>query len=270
MTWISERSAAAAAIVTRDWVLFRSYRVRFATQLIGAFFAITLFYYLSRIVSSTAFATPDDYFAFAIVGLVVIEVLVGTLSAVPLAVRQELVAGTLERLVASPFGAIGAVAAMLVFPFLISFVRGAIMLTFANVAFGMPVEWATVPLAIPVAFAGAVAFAPFALLIAATVLAVKQAGAGAGFAVSLIALVGGFFFPVALLPDWLEWTSEAQPFTPALDLLRNLLVGTELEGSAWGALARVIAFGIVLMPLSLWALRASVHFAQRRGTITEY
>jgi ABC-2 type transport system permease protein len=267
---IADLWTAAAAIVTRDWLLFRSYRMRFVTQIFGSLFTLVLFYYLSRIVSSSAFDTPDDYFAFAVVGLIVMEVLVGTLSAVPLAVRQELVAGTLERLVVSPFGAIGGVAAMLAFPFALAFARGVVTLTIAFLVFGMPVEWPTVPLAIPVAFAGALAFAPFALLIAAMVLAVKQAGAGTGFVVSVIALIGGFLFPVALLPDWIEWASEVQPFTPSLGLLRNLLVGTPLEGSAWGALARIVGFAIVLMPLALWVLRRSVHFAQQRGTITEY
>jgi ABC-2 type transport system permease protein len=267
---IGDRWAAALAILTRDWLVFRSYRMRFASQLLGGLFALVLFYYLSRIVSSSAFETPDEYFAFAVVGLIVMEVLVGTLSAVPVSVRQELVAGTLERLVVSPFGAVGAVASMLAFPFALSFVRGAVTLTIAWLVFGMPVQWSTAPLAIPVAFAGALAFAPFTLLMAALVLTVKQAGAGAGFVVSLVALVGGFLFPVALLPDWIEWASQVQPFTPALDLLRNLIGGTPLEGSAWGALARVVGFAIVLMPLAVWGLRKSVQFAQQRGTITEY
>jgi ABC-2 type transport system permease protein len=270
VTRIIDVWTAAVAIVTRDWVLFRSYGVRFVTELIGGLFALLLFYYLSQIVSSSAFATSGDYFAFAVVGLIVMQTLATTVTAVPIGVRQELVAGTLERLVLSPFGVVGAVTAMLAFPFLLSFVRGAVTLTISYVVFEMPVEWPTVPLAIPVALVGALAFAPFALLIAAAVLTVKQAGAGSGFVVSLIALTSGFFFPVALLPDWLEWASEVQPFTPTLNLLRNLLVGTPLEGSAWGALARVIAFALVLMPLAVWVLSASVQFAQRRGTITEY
>lgn len=270
MTRIADFWAGAVAIFTRDWVVYRSYRVRFASELAGGLFTLLLFYYLSRIVSTSFFPTPDDYFAFAVVGLIVMQTLAATLTAVPVSVRQELVAGTLERLVLSSFGIVGAVGAMLAFPFLLSFIRGAATLVIANLVFGMPVEWTTAPLAIPIALAGALAFAPFALLLTSSVITVKQAGAGAGYVVSLIALIGGFLFPVAVLPDWLEWSSEVQPFTPALDLLRYVLVGTPLEGSVWGALAKVIGFAVVLMPLALWVLRGSVHFAQRRGTITEY
>lgn len=270
MTRVIDYWIAAVAIVNRDWVLFRSYRMVAVTEIIGGLFTLLLFYYLSRIVSSEAFATPDDYFAFAVVGLIVMATLAATLTALPRMVRQELVAGTLERLVVSPFGVVGAVTAMLAFPFMFSIVRGAITLGIANLAFGMPVEWSTVPLAIPVAVAGAFAFAPFALLVTASVLTVKQAGAGTGFVVSVIALIGGFLFPVALLPDWLEWASRVQPFTPALDLLRHLLVGTPLTASAWVLLVKVIGFALVLMPIAVWVLHSAVQFAQRRGTITEY
>ncbi len=270
MTAVRELWAGGVAIATRDWLLFRSYRMRFFTQFIGGLFTVVLFYYISQIVSSSAFDSPEEYFAFVVVGLIVMEVLAGTLSAVPLAVRQELVAGTLERLVVSPFGTVAAVFSMLAFPFLLAFIRGVVTLTIATLAFGMPVVWETAPLAIPVAFVGAISFAPFTLMIAASVLTMKQAGAGTGLIMGVLALVGGFFFPVALLPDWLEWASKVQPFTPALNLLRNLLVGTPLEGSALGALARMVFFALVLMPVGVWVLRLAVRSAQRRGTITEY
>ncbi len=43
----------------------------------------------------------------------------------PRIVRQELVAGTFDRLVLSPFGAVRAVVAMTLFPLLLSFVLAA-------------------------------------------------------------------------------------------------------------------------------------------------
>ena len=56
-----------------------------------------------------------------------------------------------------------------------------------------------------------------------------------------LSLVAGVFFPVALLPNWIEWTSEVQPLTPSLDLLRHLIVGTPID-SAWWAVFRLVAF----------------------------
>jgi ABC-2 type transport system permease protein len=270
MSTVRAYSAATLGMVQRDWLLFISYRTRFLTQLLSGFFSLVLFYYVSRIVGSSVFPSPDDYFAFAVVGLVVMGVLVSTLSTLPVTLRQEMVAGTFERLVVSPFGAVGSIAAMAWFPFVYALINGVLALFFAVLVFGMHLEWSTAAFAAPVGALAALAFTPFSLLVAGAVILVKQAGAGAGFLVTGITLVGGFFFPVTLLPDWIEWASEVQPFTPALDLLRHLLVGTTLAGSTWLTVAKLVGFAVVLLPLSLVMLRLSIRTAQRRGTIIEY
>jgi len=52
-------------------------------------------------------------------------------------------------------------------------------------------------------------------------LLVKQTVMGASFIVSAISLVAGLYFPISLLPGYLRWASDVQPFTPAVDLLRH-------------------------------------------------
>jgi ABC-2 type transport system permease protein len=270
MRWVRLHAAAAAAIIERDAVIFTSYRLRFVGQTISGLFSVALFYYVSRLVDVPAFATPDDYFAFVVVGMVVLHALVSMLSALPMALRQELVAGTFERIVLSPFGAPSALTTMAVFPLAVALAQGSITLAVATLVFGMPLEPTTAALALPVALIAALAFVPFALVLAASVLAVKQAGTGAAFFVAMLSLVGGFFFPVSLLPSWIEWTAEVQPFTPALDLLRHLLVGADLDSSPAGAILKIVVFAAVLIPISAYVLNASLRFAQRRGTVIEY
>ena len=93
-----------------------------------------------------------------------------------------------------------------------------------------------------------VAFMPFAFILVALVMAFKQASSAAQFIVVGIAIVGGLYFPVAVLPGWIRWTSEVQPFTPATDLLRHLLVDTPLVHPAVVELLKLVGFIIVLLP----------------------
>src|SRR3954451_8969346 len=88
---------AAAGIVQRDAAVFASYRLRVVTQLLGSLLSLTIFFYVSRLVRVSQFPTPDDYFAFVSVGLVIFGVLTATLGSTAAAIRQELVAGTFER-----------------------------------------------------------------------------------------------------------------------------------------------------------------------------
>jgi ABC-2 type transport system permease protein len=261
---------AGAAVIKRDFKIFLSYRLRLGTLLLGVFFSLTLFYYISRLVQVPEFATHDDYYAFALIGLILLQVINSTLQTPPATLRQELVAGTFERIVLSPFGPVGGVISMLLFPFLLVLVVAACMLVFASVVFNAPVDWGTAPLAIPVACLAGFAFAPFGLLFLAGVLVVKQAFAGATWVVAGISLISGLYFPTSLLPDWIQWASDVQPFTPAVDLLRHLLVGSDLGSSAWLDVVKLLGFGAVLMPIAAWLVARAVRVSRRRGTIIEY
>jgi ABC-2 type transport system permease protein len=262
--------AGMGAVVRRDLRIAASYRLRFLTQLLTAAFTLTLFFYISRLVHVDAFGSPDAYYAFAVVGLIALQLLNAILQTPPTALRQELVAGTFERVVTSPLGPVGASLAMMVFPFLSALVTAMVMLVFAGVAFGVPVEWGTLALAVPIAAAAAMSFAAFGVLLLAVVLVAKQAVAGATFVVAGISLVAGLYFPVELLPGWIGWASEVQPFTPAVDLLRWAVVGRPLDDPALLDLARLAGAAVVLLPLSVLALERGVRAGRRRGTIIEY
>ena len=259
----------AGAIVKRDVLIFTSYRMRFLGELISAILGVTLFYYVSRLVTGGSFASSDAYFAYAVIGLAVLQVLTACLVMLPMTLRQELVAGTFERILVSAYGPVQSLLAMSVFPFLSAVVSATITIVFAAVVFGLPVSWSTVPLALPAAALGYLAFLPFAVAVTGLVFVVKQVGTGAGFLITCLSLVAGVFFPVVLLPDWIEWTSEVQPLTPAAELLRYLIVGTPIE-SPWDATLRLVAFAAVLVPLALISLRLCLRSAQRRGTVLEY
>src|SRR5581483_9613799 len=96
MTAVAAYADATVGFIKRDVTGFLSYRLRFVSQILGTFFSVTLFYYISRLIT---------------VGIAIMSTLVTSLSALPARVRQELVAGTFERIVLSPFGPVAGITA---------------------------------------------------------------------------------------------------------------------------------------------------------------
>lgn len=270
MTSLATHLSAVAGICKRDVLMFLSYRARAFTTFFSVAVSLTLFYYVSRLVSSPRVGSPDRYYAFVVVGIVIFGVLTSTLSTPVATLRAELQTGTFERLVLSPFGAVRSIASLLIFPLLLATITGVLSLAFAGIVFGLDVHWSTAPLALPLALLGAAAFAPFGLAMTALVVVFKQTNAGATFVITAITLLAGIYFPVELLPNWIQWASEVQPFTPATDLLRHVLVDTPLRESTGVALAKLAGFAIVTTPLSVMLLHAAVRRSRRRGTIIEY
>jgi ABC-2 type transport system permease protein len=257
------------AVVRRDLYIFLSYRTKLISQVLTSVFSLTLFYYVSRLVHVSGFASPDRYFGFVVVGIALIGVLYSCFSISEL-IRQELIAGTFERLLLSPFGGVRGVLATTIFPLAYSLVLAAITLGLGAIVFGLPLHWSTVPLSLPALAIALTAFLPFGLLFAAVTIATKQGNVGASWAIALISIVGGLYFPIALLPGWAQLAAELQPFTPATEVLRHLLVGGTMETSMLTALVKVAGFATVLVPGSLYALYRAIRYGQRRGTIIEY
>ena len=270
MTRAAGMATGALAIVRRDAWIALSYRTQLVAAILSGLFTMTTFYYVSRLIRVGAFASPDDYYAFVVVGILILQVLNSVLVGPPLILRQELVAGTFERLAVSPFGPVGAVASMMLFPFLLSVVTASMLLILGVLLFGVDPRLSTAGLAVPAAVLGGLAFAPFGALLVALVLVVKQAAQGTTWVIAGISLIAGLYFPVALLPGWISWATLVQPFSPAVDLLRHLLIGTPLGDAAWLTVLKIVGFSAILLPLSLWALAGAVRLGRRRGTITEY
>lgn len=260
---------AFAAVLRRDLHVYLSYRTRMVSQLMTAVFSLTLFFYVSRLVHVDGFNSPHAYFGFVVVGIALISVMYSCFS-IPELIRQELVAGTFDRLLLSPFGAVRSVMAMTLFPLLFSFAMATVTLGLACLLFGLALHWSTVPLSVPVMCLVLFAFLPFGLLLAALTILIKQGSVGTSWLIAAISIVGGLYFPVSLLPSWLQSATKLQPFTPATELLRHLLVNSPLSGSATGLLLRLLLFAGVLLPISLLVLSGAIGIGQRRGTIIEY
>lgn len=270
MSDVALSARAGLAVMRRDFQILWSYRFQLVSTIFASFLTLTIFYYVSRLVRVGTFPSPDDYYAFVVVGIVILQILTSVLVGPPTVLRQELVAGTFERIVLSPFGAVGGVVSMLLFPVVVALATGSVAMLFAVAVFGVDLELSSAPLAIPAAVLGALAFMPFGVILGAMVLIVKQAAVGASFLLAGISLVAGFYFPTALLPGWIEWASDVQPFTPGVDLLRHLLLGSPLRESAWVEVGKLLGFSATMLPLSVLLLSLAVRFTRRRGTIIEY
>ena len=83
-------------------------------------------------------------------------------------------------------------------------------------------------------------------------------------------LLGGVYFPIAIMPGWMQGLSKLLPITYALEGMRLAL----LQGAALQKLVPEIlalgAFSALLLPLSLFAFRYAVRLAKVDGSLTHY
>ncbi|MER6635774.1 ABC transporter permease [Streptomyces microflavus] len=77
----------------------------------------------------------------------------------------------------------------------------------------------------------------------------------------LLPLISSAFIPAATMPGWFRPIAEYQPFTPAIETLRGLLLGTEIGHNGWLAIAWCLALTVLgyLWTKSLYARDPAAH-----------
>jgi ABC-2 type transport system permease protein len=138
------------------------------------------------------------------------------------------------------------------------------------IVFFQQLEPATMNLATAVVFVllGSFSFVGIGMMAAILPLLYVERGAQMTFVLqSCLLLVSGVYYPVAILPEWMQALSRLSPATYVLDGVRaGLLDGTPVTALMHDVVP-LIVMGIVLIPAGLWAFGRAERYAKRTGRL---
>jgi len=267
------RLSLLGAFLRRDWVTARSYRFAFAFLAVNSLLQLSLFFFLSRLVDNADVgANPevsDGYFPFVIVGLALMELVNVGLTSFARKLRRDQMTGTLEAMLVTPAPQAFVIVASTAFDYIRAAGVGLLVLVLGIVVFGLDLSLdaesvGILAIALPSTL---LFFAGVGVALAAATMVVKQAEALVGLTATTLALFGGVYFPISVLPGVLETLAMASPLTWALDALRAALLGGDIAPAELILLPLV---GMLAVPLSLVAFRAALDHARRAGSLAQY
>ncbi len=247
-----------------------SYRLNFIAHYISVFVSVLFFYFLDRLISSTGTSVVDgSYFTFLLVGSTVSRYLSLTIRSFAENIRDDMLKGTLEPLLttATP------TAFVLLGPSTWMLLEGTLMVGLQlgiGVLLGADFTQANWLTSGCVIILSLIPFLSYGVLSAAFTLVFKRSDPANWFIGAVSYLFSGVYFPVTILPPILRIISYALPFTYAINGLRSaLLKGASLR-VIWRDCAALLGFTVVLLPLSLWALRTAIKHLKQSGELMHY
>jgi ABC-2 type transport system permease protein len=110
-------------------------------------------------------------------------------------------------------------------------------------------------------------FIGLGVAIAAATVVFKEIASLLVLATTGVAILGGVYFPLSVLPEPIESLAMASPFTWALELFRSATLGGSVSTAQLVLLAAVAP---VAIPASLAVFDAAVTRAKRTGTLAQY
>lgn len=258
----------------RDFLMEISYRFGFVLQVLGILFSTTSFYFISQLLNPGASgfleAYGGDYFSFVLIGMAFTGyqgVALHTFSGV---IRTGQVSGTLEALLITPTRLPTVLLSSSLWDFLFTTLRVAIYLLMGVLLFGANLQQANVLSALVILGLTVLAMSGIGILSASFIMVLKRGDPVSFMFSSLSTLLGGVYYPISVLPGWLQTLAQFFPLTHALEAMRLALLSGASLADLWREALILAAFAAILLPLSMVAFRWAVRLARRDGSLTQF
>jgi ABC-2 type transport system permease protein len=246
----------------------------FAISMVDSVVFLVFFYFLSKIVgkeeASDLVRYGGNYLAFVVIGLAFARYFQLTLKMFADSVREAQQSGCLEAMMSSQTDSLSIVLMSSFYGLISGAVQLLLILIAGSLILGVDFSQMNVLATIMVFILSILSFVAFGVLSAGFILWLKRGDPFTWILGGVGSMVGGAYFPVQVLPSWLQKISFLIPITYSLDALRL----TMLRGYSVRMVARpLLILGLmatVLLPISLTVFAAMVRKGRKEGTLTQY
>ncbi len=260
------------ALIRRGFLIAKSYRLNFVGTYFGG--ALYIFFYalLANFVGQQPAAIREfgGYFTFLLIGGVFARYLSLGMKFLAREIEQEMVIGTVEPLMVTAtnpaLALLGASAWLFVEGIFVLFLQLGVGVIF----FGADLSRANWLAALVIIILALLALNSWGILSAAFLLIFKRADP-LNWLIDLTTYIFcGVYFPIALLPWFLQIFSYLLPLTYALEGLRGALMRGQSLYDLRAPLFALLIFDLVLIPLALIAFRRALAYTKRTGSLGQY
>lgn len=262
------------AFIKKEFLLERSYRVSFALGVLATFSGILVFYFTDKLFGRQL--TPYlaeygiGYFAYVFTAAAFFGYIGTGAGSYSERLRTEQLQGTLEVQLSAPVRPAVFLLSLSVWNFLFASFELVIYALAGLFIFRLDFSNANLPAVLVVFLLSSVSFAALGVLSSCFVLLFKRGNPAAWVLNNFEGLLGGVYFPVAVLPLWLQWASKLLPVTYAVRAFELALHRGAGIYELRTELAILFCFTAALAPLSVWAFGKAVERARRNGTLGGY
>jgi ABC-2 type transport system permease protein len=176
--------------------------------------------------------------------------------------------GTIEYTFMAPLSRSMHFAGMGVFAVLYGLLRAVFLFAVCALFFDLSMPDAQFGAAFLVLVVASFSFLGIGVMTSVLPLISPEKGTQLGFiAQGTLLVVSGVYYPVDVLPEWMQWLAVISPATYALEGCREAILDGAGVSEMWDELLPLALIGAVSIPLGLWVFKRGEIYAKRRGKL---
>lgn len=271
---IFRETKASYAFVERNVNLVKRYwgwEVVFLSYSIVNALSITFIAKASPEITGVRFSADrvNEFILYLMVGTLVWNYLAVVFDAISETITWERWEGTIEYTFMAPISRLTHLFGSTLFAIFYGILHTALILGVVSLFFDVSLAQADFVGAVSLLVVGSISFVGMGILAAVLPLLFPERGSQMTNVIkALILLVSGVYFPISVLPGWMQTISRLSPAYYVLDGMRQALLrdaGILSLGRPY--LLPLLAIGVLAVPAGLWVFVSAERFAKRTGRL---
>lgn len=264
----------AIAFIKRDFRIESGYQAAFIMGLVEAVMLLVVFHFIGQLITPQASASlsryGSTYFPFVLVGVAFARYFDLVLRLFSDSIRTAQVTGCLEAMLCSQTGCVTIVLMSSLYSLITGALQLIIILLGGVIMFRVDLSHMNILGTVVVLILSIAIFMALGVLSAAAIVWLKKGDPITWILGGFGSILGGAYFPIDVLPVWLQKLALFVPISYSLEALRM----TMLKGASLVTVAKSVeilaGIAIVLLPISAAIFSAAVKNGRREGTLTQY
>src|SRR5579859_2010487 len=256
-------------VVERNWYLVKRYawwELAFFVWTVAN--TLTIVFIAKGVRASGASVNVDRLTAVLLIGAVIWAYLGIIFQVLTETVAWERWEGTIEYTFMAPLARAVHLGGMGLFAVLYGVLRTALLFAVVALFFGLHFHAADFATALVLLAVASFSFVGIGMVTAVLPLISPEKGAQLGFiAQGFLLVVSGVYYPVSILPQWMQWLATVSPATYALRGIRHAVLDGYGLGASWGDIWPLLVLGVIAIPAGLAVFRAGERYAKRHGKL---
>jgi ABC-2 type transport system permease protein len=176
--------------------------------------------------------------------------------------------GTIEYTFMAPLSRPMHLAGMGIFSVIYGLLRAMFLFTVCIWFFDLAVPDAEFIAALVVLAIASISFLGIGMMTSVLPLISPEKGTQLGWiAQGTLLVVSGVYYPVDVLPTWMEWLAKISPATYALDGARDAILDGQGLTTMWDEIWPLLIIGVVSVPLGLYVFSLGERYAKKHGKL---
>ncbi|MDD4028506.1 MAG: ABC transporter permease [Caldisericia bacterium] len=260
--------------VKRGFLVFISYKIQLVLSIVSVFFSLISFYFMVNFLDLQTFnpklsSMGGNYLSFLVIGTIYVGLMSVGQSSFAETISEEQSLGTLEQLFVSKTPLWQILVFSSIWNYLITIINMVLSIVIYNLFFNVKLN-ANILTSVVILVVSSIAMMGIGMLSAGFIMRYKRGDPISWILGLLTGLLSGIYYPVDILPSYLQALSKILPPTYAISALRKATLLHATLADVSQELLILCIFALVTITCGLLFFQYSFNQARKEGSLSWY